>query len=100
MLTEKYFPEVVQAVPGPEHSVYAYFTDGSIYRYDAAPLLGRGGVFDRLRDESFFSSALTVLNGTVAWDVSGRFDPTTCIDIDPFAVYAAPAVKDPLETVA
>lgn len=36
----------------------------------------------------------------VAWDVSGRFDPTTCIDIGPFAAYEAPAVSDPLEEAA
>ena len=100
MFAGKYFPEVVQAIPGPERSVYAYFTDGSVHRYNVAPLLEKGGVFERLGDESFFSSALTVLNGTVAWDVSGHLDPTECIDIDPFAVYAAPTIKDPLETVA
>lgn len=43
-----------------------------------------GGVFERLADDSFFEEALTVLNDTVAWDVSGHYDPITCIDIDPF----------------
>ena len=42
----------------------------------------------------------TVLNDTVAWDVSGRYDPATCIDLDPFTVYAAERVSDPLEDVA
>lgn len=43
-----------------------------------------GRVFERLADDSFFEEALTVLNDTVAWDVSGHYDPITCIDIDPF----------------
>lgn len=100
MFHDAYSPEVVQAIPGEQRQVYAYFTDGSIHCYDAAPLIERGGVFEALQDESFFRSALTVLNGTVAWDISGHFDATTCIDIDSFSVYAAPQVEDPLETVA
>jgi hypothetical protein len=99
MINERYFPEVVQAVPGENKTVYAYFTDGSIHLYDVMPLIQRGGVFAQLEDERFFTERLTVLNGTVAWDVSGTFDPTTCIDIDPFEVYQSIAVPDPLEEV-
>lgn len=99
-MTAEYNPEVVQAVAGPDRTVYAYFSDGTITQYDAKPLIEKGGVFERLRDDSFFTGALTVLNGTVAWDVSGRFDPTTCIDIDPYTVYEAKRVSDPLERVA
>ena len=95
----EYFPEVVQAIPGQGRTVYAYFTDGTIRLYDAAGQIAQGGVFARLEDEGFFRDRLTVLNGTVAWDVSGQFDPTTCIDIDPFEVYSAQAVADPLEAV-
>lgn len=99
-MTLDYFPEVVQAVPGPDRTVYAYFSDGRITQYDVSPLIGKGGVFDRLRDEAFFRNALTVLNGTVAWDVSGHYDPSTCIDIDPYSVYEAKRVSDPLDGVA
>ena len=49
-------------------------------------------------DERFFTERLTVLNDSVAWDLSGRYDPGDCIDIDPFEVYAAPSVADPLES--
>lgn len=96
----EYYPEVVQAIAGPEHSVYAYFSDGRITQYDVKPLIDEGGVFKRLADDEFFSGALTVLNGTVAWDVSGKFDPANCIDIDPFTVYEAQCVADPLDGVA
>ena len=95
-----YFPAVVQAVPAEDYGVYAYFSDGSVRLFDARPLIASGGVFARLADRAFFEGSLTVLNDTVAWDVSGRFDPTECIDVDPFAVYEAPAVADPLEVVA
>ena len=40
------------------------------------------------------------MNSTLAWDLSGRFDPTDCIDIDPFTVYESQSVKDPLEEIA
>ena len=93
---DKYYPVVVQTIPGSDYTLYAYFSDGAITLYDIKPLIEKGGVFGILRDKSFFSLRLTVLNGTVAWDVSGDYDPTKCIDIDPFEVYGAQRVGDPL----
>lgn len=95
-----YFPVVVQAVAGPDKTVYAYFSDGRITQFDMKENIAAGGVFGRLSDSSFFEAALTVLNDTVAWDVSGHYDPATCIDIDPFVVYEAKRVSDPLEDAA
>ncbi len=97
---EEYFPTVVQAVAGSGRCVYAYFTDGSIHRYDVRPHIEKGGVFAPLADETVFSERLTVLNDTVAWDLTGRRDPKNCIDLDPFTVYQSPAVSDPLESVS
>ena len=94
---EEYFPTVVQAVAGSERTVYAYFSNGEIRRFDVAPMIRAGSVFERLREDSFFRDAITVLNGTVAWDVSGHFDPASCIDLDPFTLYDAEVVSDPLE---
>ena len=99
-MSAEYFPEVVQAVAGPDKTVYVYFSDGRITQVDMKPSIVSGGVFESLAADEFFSGSLTVLNGTVAWDVTGTFDPTKCIDIDPFVAYSAPRVKDPLETVA
>ena len=95
-----YFPTVIQAVAGPDKTVYAYFSDGRITQLDMKESIADGGVFERLADDSFFEEALTVLNDTVAWDVSGHYDPTTCIDIDPFVAYEAKRVPDPLEDAA
>lgn len=96
-MTSTYYPTVVQVVAGPDKTVYAYFSDGKITQVDMKPEIARGGVFAQLADDEFFVRALTVLNGTIAWDVSGRFDSTTCIDIDPFTAYEAPDASDPLE---
>lgn len=97
-MNSEYFPAVVQAVAGEDYLVYAYFSDGSIKLYDAAPLIQKGGVFTPLKDKAYFRNRLTVLNDTVAWDVSGCYDPAKCIDIDPFEVYTGKTVSDPLET--
>ncbi|MCD7753900.1 MAG: DUF2442 domain-containing protein [Clostridiales bacterium] len=96
-MEDSYFPAVVQAIPGSGRTVYAYFTDGSIRQYDMQPHIDRGGVFAPLADETFFTERLTVLNDTIAWDVSGHYDPSSCIDIDPFTVYQGKPVSDPLE---
>ncbi|MGN1109098.1 MAG: DUF2442 domain-containing protein, partial [Oscillospiraceae bacterium] len=67
---------------------------GSVRLFDAKPLIEKGGVFEKLRDKAFFAERLTVLNETVAWDVSGNHDPADCIDIDPFTVAACPETED------
>ncbi len=61
-------------------------------------MIEQGGVFHQLRDKAFFVSRLTVLNDTVAWDLTGEHDPSQCIDIDPFTVAECPTAADPLET--
>lgn len=94
---DKIFPEVIQAVAGENFTVYAYMKDGSIRLFDAKPLIEQGGVFEKLRDETFFSERLTVMNETVAWDLSGRHDPADCIDIDPFTVASCPEADDILD---
>ena len=97
----EYFPEVVQAIAGDDYTVYAYFTDGTVRLYDAKHLVNKGGVFAQLADEAFFADRLTVMNGTVAWDVAGNRDEAKCIDIDPVVLYeTATITRDPLEDAA
>jgi hypothetical protein len=60
------------------------------------PLVGKG-VFSRLEDKYYFMNRCTVLNNTLAWDVSGHYDPAQCIDLDPEVLYEKSVeVKDPL----
>lgn len=93
------FPKVLQVVAGADRTVYAYMHDGTIRLVDMKPMIAQGGIFEKLTDEVFFSSHLTVLNDTVAWDLTGAHDPAECIDIDPFTVAEMRVVADPLETV-
>ena len=96
-MDSRFFPEVLQVVPGDNYTVYAYFNDGTVRHYDASELVMRSGILAQLRDRKVFVERLTVMNGTVAWDIAGNRDETKCIDIDPFTVYASPVVNDPLE---
>ena len=90
----RFFPSVVQAVAAENWIVYAYLNDGSVRRFDMNPLIESGGVFEPLRNPETFTSAITVLNDTVAWDLNGNRDPTACIDLDPFMLFEQPIVSD------
>lgn len=90
-------PKVVQAVAGENYIIYAYFHDGTVRRFDAGPLIQKGGVFLPLQDQEIFRTRLTVLNDAVAWDMDGTRNPCTCIDLDPCEMYeTSPIVEDPL----
>ena len=95
----EYLATVIQTIPGADFTVYAYFSDGSVHRVDMKPYIEKGGVFSLLSDEEFFNERLTVMNGAVAWDVTGTRDTTKCIDFDPCMMYEkSPVVADPLRT--
>ena len=94
-----YLASVVQAIPGEDYTVYAYFNDGSVRRADIKPIIAKGGIFTPLADERFFRERLTVVNGAVAWDVTGTRDAMQCIDLDPCAMHVnSPVVAIPLQT--
>lgn len=80
-------PEVVQATPQDNYIVEVLFRDGKVVYFDVKPLLNKG-VFSLLKDESFFKNRCTVMNHTLAWDISGEYDSTRCIDIDPEVLYS------------
>ena len=74
--------------------MYAYLLDGTVQKVDVLLLIQSGGVFEPLKNPVFFRDALTVLNDTVAWDLSGHHDPTDCIDLDPFTIAECEAVAE------
>lgn len=93
-------PQVVQVLAGEDFTVYVYFLDGVIRLLDAKPLLKQGGVFSPLCDQDTFRNSLTVMNGTVAWDLEGARNASTCIDLDPCEIYdSCPSAADPLQEV-
>lgn len=82
-----YTPDIVQVVPHDDYTVTVYFGDGKIVTYDASQKLDQG-VFQHLKDLSFFLENCRIMNDTLAWDLSGKNDPTDCIDIDPDYLYS------------
>lgn len=88
--------DVVQVIPQSDFSVFVYFSDGIIKKYDAKPLLEKG-VFKKISDIKVFIERCTVMNRTLAWDISGTYDPYNCLDIDPETIYEnSITVSDPL----
>ena len=87
------FPEVVQVKPNDDYTVYVYFSDGKIVCYDVKHLLDKN-IFKQLKDKEIFMNTCTILNDTLAWDVGGNRDETSCIDIDPETLYMLDAIDE------
>ena len=87
------FYDIVQVIPNEDYTVYVYFEDGKIVCYDAKTLLKKK-VFEPLKDINFFMNACTILNGTLAWDVTGTRDCSKCLDIDPEMLYGLENVSE------
>lgn len=79
-------PEVVQVKPKDNYEVEILFHDGKLVCYDVKPLLSKG-VFKILLDKDFFINRCTVLNHTLAWDITGNYDERKCLDVDPETLY-------------
>lgn len=72
-----------------------YFSGGKIRFFDATELVTKG-VFQELKDKAKFKETCTVLNDTLAWDLSERRDPKDCLDLDPEKLYeTCPEVEEP-----
>lgn len=87
-----YFPIVVQVIPLDNYHVQVFFGDGKIVEYDATNDL-QGEIFKPLQDIQLFKDTCTVLNDTLAWDLTGNRDASNCIDIDSFVLYELPAIN-------
>ena len=95
---QKFIPKVLQVIPTNDFCVYVYFNDGSVRLFNMKPLIKPDTVFEPLNDLTFFKLKLSIINGTVAWDVGGNRNPSNCIDLDPCVIFEQPAVEDPLNT--
>lgn len=63
--------------------------------FDAKELVKKG-VFQQIQNLDKFKDTCTVLNDTLAWDLSGKRDPSNCLDLDPEEFYEkCPDVQEP-----
>ncbi len=89
------FHKIIQVYPTEDFKVYLYFTDGKIKLFNAKELVEKG-VFQQIQNLDKFKEACTVLNDTLAWDLSGKRDPSNCLDLDPEELYEkCPDVEEP-----
>lgn len=81
-------PKLFQVLPADDYKVYLYYDNGEIKLYDCAWILNESGVFEKIHDISAFKELCTIMNNTLAFDVSLVRDPCNCIDICPDTIYA------------
>lgn len=86
--------EVIQVIPANDYKVYVYIDDNTVRLYDAAPLINKSGIFNQIKDIEIFKNTCTILNDTLAWDLSGCMDDINCIDICPDTLRDCPEVQD------
>ena len=74
--------KIYMVLPTDDYKVFIYYDSGEIRLYDANWILEKGGVFEQIRDIVLFKDLCTVLNSTLAWDISRNRDPYNCVDIN------------------
>ena len=81
--------EICMVKPASGRKVDCYFTTGHVRRFDMSALLKSdcGPVFKPLRDRKTFLETMTVINGTLAFDVAGNRNEYKCVDIDPETIF-------------
>ncbi|MDR1736583.1 MAG: DUF2442 domain-containing protein [Oscillospiraceae bacterium] len=80
-------PKLFQVVPTDDYKVCLYYDNGEIRLYDCAWIAESGGVFNEIKDIAVFKELCTIMNGTLAFDISRVRDTSRCIDICPDTVY-------------
>ena len=80
-------PKLFQVIPTDSFGVYLFYDNGEIKRYDCSWILNKKGFYEKIHDISVFKNLCTIMNGTLAWDISGKRDTSYCIDLCPDTVY-------------
>lgn len=87
-MIEEYRPQIFMAALAGGKKVDCYFTNGAVRRYDVNRAIRLGGVFAPLRNQKVFERAVTVMDGVLSFDISGKRDPYDMVDICADVVYA------------
>lgn len=69
------FVRVQSATPLEGRLVHVVFTNGEERDIDLSPYIGRGPVFEPVRNDPTFFRAIHVEGGTVAWPNGADIDP-------------------------
>jgi len=80
-------PKLYQVYPTDDYKIYLYYDNGEIKVYDCKWILGEKGVFEKIHNIKNFMRLCTIMNNTLAFDISEKFDTYNCIDICPDTIY-------------
>ena len=80
-------PKLFQVFPQNDFTIILFYDNGEIKRYDCNWIQSESGVFGQIQELSRFKDLCTIMNGTLAWDISEKRDPYNCIDLCPDTVY-------------
>jgi hypothetical protein len=81
-------PDLVEAVPRDGYEVHFRFADGLAAEVDLSYLVGRGPVFEPLRDVEYFRRLrITEFHDTIEWPNEADIAPDTLYDHVQRAVY-------------
>ncbi|HZK71595.1 MAG TPA: DUF2442 domain-containing protein [Clostridia bacterium] len=79
--------KIYMVIPTDDYKVYVHYDNGEIRLYDASWILEKSEVFEQIKDIEVFKEICTVMNDTLAWDISRCRDRYNCIDICTDTVY-------------
>ncbi len=80
-------PILYQVVPTDDFKVYLYYDNGEIKLYDCNFIFDNPKIYQRLLDNVDFKNLCTIMNRTLAFDISKKRDPYNCIDFCPDTIY-------------
>ena len=80
-------PVLYQVLPTDDFKVYLYYDNGEIKLYDCDFIFTGSKIFDKIKDISEFKRLCTIMNKTLAFDISEIRDNSNCIDICPDTIY-------------
>lgn len=81
--------DICMVKPATGRKIDCYFSSGHVKRFDMSPYLkcDCGEVFQPLRNRKTFITTMTVMNGTLAFDIAGNRNERKCVDIDPETIF-------------
>ena len=88
-----YIPVVIKVIPQDNFHVHVTFDNGKVIVYDVTKDL-QTKLFKPLRDIKVFKETCTIMNDTLAWDITGSSDTGNCIDIDLFTLYEMECISE------
>lgn len=74
------FDTVIQVSPKNDFTIEVFYASGEIYLYDASKI---PTLFPEMQDIQIFKDKCCVINQTLAFNLDGTYDTTSCYDLCP-----------------